>query len=303
MCEEPPRRAIRDSYLIHIVGSSIMACRRSSRPAAVFGAPFGAMLEWVETTPSARMKGAMNDLLTRYRARARRPVCRETRPWSATTLPSCAGGQANANVRPGARMRRPWQFNFLEHFSSADVRGSRDRAGMETKIAEASVAGELRPALWEHPPVRGEAVVEYHVPVPAGLKNLRLRAAIGVRDGAQPTPRATGRLPHPRGRLAGVEPRRLAGALGAHRGRLALPGRQYHAPGFRHRWIGRPPICLGGLGRARAGRSPGRELRRPSPRRSAAAPFPGRCLASWKLDTSIRGRSVDTAPIPADRPR
>ncbi len=82
---------------------------------------------------------------------------------------------------------RPWQYNFLEYFGSADVRGSHDRAGMETKTAEATVGGEFRPALWEHPPVRGEAVVEYHVPVPAGLKNLRLRAAIGVRDGAQPT--------------------------------------------------------------------------------------------------------------------
>ena len=65
--------------------------------------------------------------------------------------------------------------------------GSRDRAGMETKIAEAAVAGELLPALWEHPPVRGEAVIEYHVPVPAGLRDLRLRTAIGIRDGAKPT--------------------------------------------------------------------------------------------------------------------
>jgi len=31
----------------------------------------------------------------------------------------------------------------------------------------------------------GEAQIEYHVPVPAGLKDLRLRAAIGIRDGGQ----------------------------------------------------------------------------------------------------------------------
>ena len=81
---------------------------------------------------------------------------------------------------------RTWQFNFLEHFTSADVRASQERAGIETQIAEAAVGGEQRPALWEHPPVRGEAVVEYHVPVPAGLRDLRLRTAIGIRDGAKP---------------------------------------------------------------------------------------------------------------------
>jgi len=80
---------------------------------------------------------------------------------------------------------RPWQFNFLEHLADADVRASHDRAGMEVKVAEATVGGERRPALWQHPPVKGEAVVEFHVPVPAGLQDLRLHCAIGIRDGAQ----------------------------------------------------------------------------------------------------------------------
>jgi hypothetical protein len=80
---------------------------------------------------------------------------------------------------------RPWQINLLEQFASADVRASRDPAGMEVKAAEATVGGERRPALWMHPPVAGEASVEFHVPVPAGLTDVRLRFAIGIRDGAQ----------------------------------------------------------------------------------------------------------------------
>ena len=80
---------------------------------------------------------------------------------------------------------RPWCYNFLENFAQADVRASKAARGMEVKLAEAVVGGERRPALWQHPPVNGEAQIEYHVPVPAGLKDLRLRAAIGIRDGGQ----------------------------------------------------------------------------------------------------------------------
>ena len=80
---------------------------------------------------------------------------------------------------------RPWQFNLLEHFAGTDVRASRAPAGMEVKAAEATVGGERRPALWQHPPVDGESVVEFHVPIPAGLRDLRLRFAVGMRDGAQ----------------------------------------------------------------------------------------------------------------------
>jgi len=80
---------------------------------------------------------------------------------------------------------RVWRYNFLEHLDSADVGSSRGAAGMEVKAAEASVGGARRPALWQHPPVQGEARVDYHVPVPAGLHNLHLRFAIGIRDGAQ----------------------------------------------------------------------------------------------------------------------
>ena len=64
------------------------------------------------------------------------------------------------------------------------MRASRG-GGMEVKIAETVVGDESRPALWMHPPLAGEATAEYHVAVPAGLRDLRLRFAIGVREGAQ----------------------------------------------------------------------------------------------------------------------
>ena len=79
----------------------------------------------------------------------------------------------------------PWCFSFLEHFPEADLYASRNAAGMEVKIAEATVGRERRPAIWQHPPVTGESAIEYHVAIPAGLRDLRLRFAIGIRDGAQ----------------------------------------------------------------------------------------------------------------------
>ena len=90
-----------------------------------------------------------------------------------------------AEAEETGRVECPWRFNFLEHFSEAEVRASRGAGGMEVKIAETAVGNESRPALWMHPPLAGEATVEYHVPVPAGLRDLRLRFAIGVREGAR----------------------------------------------------------------------------------------------------------------------
>ncbi|MGQ9490173.1 MAG: hypothetical protein ACUVR4_09535 [Anaerolineae bacterium] len=102
-------------------------------------------------------------------------------------------GQGPAGFQKPIGPARPWHFNFLEHFAEADVRtaarhpgsSGKDTAGMEVKIGEASVGGEWRPALWQHPPISGEALAEFHVPIPAGLRDLRLRFSIGIRDGAQ----------------------------------------------------------------------------------------------------------------------
>ncbi len=79
----------------------------------------------------------------------------------------------------------PWSLNLLEQFAGADVHASRNPAGMEVKAAETTVGGERRPALWQHPPVDGESAVEFHVPIPVGIRDLRLRFSIGIRDGAQ----------------------------------------------------------------------------------------------------------------------
>ena len=78
-----------------------------------------------------------------------------------------------------------WRYNFLEHFPGADTRASKVPAGMEVKVASATVNGVARPALWQHPPVQGESLVEFHVPVPADVRDLRLRFSTGIRDGSQ----------------------------------------------------------------------------------------------------------------------
>lgn len=59
-----------------------------------------------------------------------------------------------------------WQYNLVEHFGSASVRSSEHEGGMEVKAAEATVGGERRPALLAHPPISGEAQVEFVVPIP-----------------------------------------------------------------------------------------------------------------------------------------
>lgn len=104
-----------------------------------------------------------------------------------------AGSDAAVKSERVARLGQPgeaapgrrWRFSFLEQFATADVSATHDPTGMEVKIAEATVGGERLPALWQHPPVSGESVVEFHVPVPGGLRDLTLRFAIGIRDGAQ----------------------------------------------------------------------------------------------------------------------
>jgi hypothetical protein len=90
---------------------------------------------------------------------------------------------------PANSRTRTWRLGFLEHLAEATVQATRDPAGMEVKGAEATVGGEGRPALWQHPPVSGESVTEFHVPVPSGLRDLRLRFAVGIRDGARATDR------------------------------------------------------------------------------------------------------------------
>ncbi|MCL4297740.1 MAG: hypothetical protein KJ077_18510 [Anaerolineae bacterium] len=81
-----------------------------------------------------------------------------------------------------------WSFSFIEAFKGAAVYASREAAGLDVSMAPATVGGETRPALWAHPPVVGQAVIEYHVPVPQQVHEVRLRLAIGIRDGAKIAP-------------------------------------------------------------------------------------------------------------------
>jgi hypothetical protein len=81
-----------------------------------------------------------------------------------------------------------WSFSFVEAFKEAAVYASRAAAGMDVKLAPAVVGGETRPALWAHPPLVGQAVIEYHVPLPQQVREVRLRLAIGIRDGAEIAP-------------------------------------------------------------------------------------------------------------------
>ena len=78
-----------------------------------------------------------------------------------------------------------WSFSFIEAFKDAAAHASDDPAGIDVKMAPATVGGESLPALWAHPPVVGQAIIEYHVPLPRQVNAVRLRLAIGIRDGAQ----------------------------------------------------------------------------------------------------------------------
>ena len=77
-----------------------------------------------------------------------------------------------------------WVYDLIEHFHQARQAATIDPKGMEIKVAPASCEGVIRPAIWQHPPVKGEAVLEYQVETPMDIDVLKLKFAAGVRDGA-----------------------------------------------------------------------------------------------------------------------
>jgi hypothetical protein len=77
-----------------------------------------------------------------------------------------------------------WVYDLIEHFTQARQAATIDRRGMEIKVAPASCDGVIRPAIWQHPPVKGEAVLEYQVQAPMDVDVLKMKFAAGVRDGA-----------------------------------------------------------------------------------------------------------------------
>ncbi len=77
-----------------------------------------------------------------------------------------------------------WVYDLIEHFHQARRAATIDPKGMEIKVAPASCEGVIRPAIWQHPPVKGESVLEYQVEAPLDNDVLKLKFAAGVRDGA-----------------------------------------------------------------------------------------------------------------------
>jgi hypothetical protein len=80
---------------------------------------------------------------------------------------------------------RPWSFDFVEEFRHASVTAEHGHSGMDVQLGEAACDGEWHMALWQHPPTLGASIVEYQVPVPAEVRNLRLVFFTGIRDGSQ----------------------------------------------------------------------------------------------------------------------
>ncbi len=77
-----------------------------------------------------------------------------------------------------------WQYDFVEAFPAARKVATRAPDLMEIKIGMASCGMVQQMAIWEHPPVTGSAVCEYTVQIPPDLNALKLRFAVGIRDGA-----------------------------------------------------------------------------------------------------------------------
>lgn len=86
------------------------------------------------------------------------------------------------NAHPGQALL--WQFDFIEGFPAARQAATRVADMMEIKVASATCGMIQQMALWEHPPTLGAAVCEYSLRVPADVNSLRMRFAIGIRDGA-----------------------------------------------------------------------------------------------------------------------
>ena len=77
-----------------------------------------------------------------------------------------------------------WIYDLIEHFSQARQAATVDMRGMEVKVAPASCGGVIRPAIWQHPPIAGEGVIEYQVEAPLEPDAFKFKFAAGVRDGA-----------------------------------------------------------------------------------------------------------------------
>lgn len=87
-------------------------------------------------------------------------------------------------AQPAPNQALIWQYDFLEGFPAARKAATRSPDLMEIKVGLAACGMVQQMALWEHPPVIGSAVCEYQLYVPNEVESLRLRFAVGIRDGA-----------------------------------------------------------------------------------------------------------------------
>lgn len=87
--------------------------------------------------------------------------------------------------QPSADQGLLWQFGFLEGFPAARQAATRSPKGMEIKVELATCGMVQQLALWQHPPTVGSSVCEYTVRIPPEVNALKLRFAVGIRDGAQ----------------------------------------------------------------------------------------------------------------------
>jgi hypothetical protein len=87
-------------------------------------------------------------------------------------------------AQPSSEQTLIWQYDFLEAFPAARKVATREPTLMEIKVGMANCGMVQQMALWQHPPITGSAVCEYQLSVPREVENLRLRFAVGIRDGA-----------------------------------------------------------------------------------------------------------------------
>ncbi len=83
------------------------------------------------------------------------------------------------SLRNEAARTNVWRFDFIDNFHEAT------HTGLQVQIADATCAGVVHHALWEHPPSSGSANVSYTIPIPTHIKHLNLKFSIGIRDGSE----------------------------------------------------------------------------------------------------------------------
>ncbi|RME46498.1 MAG: hypothetical protein D6796_08920 [Caldilineae bacterium] len=83
------------------------------------------------------------------------------------------------------RTAADWSYDFIETFTQAVKYPEDPESGAEIRLGLATCGGEEQAAIFAHPPVAGQTILEYYVPIMQGLRNLQLRFAIGIRDGSR----------------------------------------------------------------------------------------------------------------------